>query len=109
MAASDNLASKQFKSKWPIHVSVPTKFFKDHVSRCDAKDACGGNPIKVVKPGAKLTTVELHESQHKDLLSDADYYDYDKWSKQDEPEAHGLAPSARATKSALLKATSPTK
>lgn len=99
MSASDHL-SKQFNKKWPIQVSVPTKFLKDHLSRCDD---CGNDPIKVIKPGAKLTKVELHERHHKDLMSDANYYD-DDFDKEDESSAYALAPSARATKARLAKA-----
>jgi hypothetical protein len=93
MAASDHLGRQ-----WPIQVSVPSKFLNDHLNRCDD---CAKDPIKVIKRGKTLSTVELHQSHYNDLLSDADYYHSNEWDKESEPEMVNLSKSAGATKKRL--------
>ena len=87
--------------QWPIRLSVPSKFLNDHLNRCDN---CAQDPIKVIKKGKSMSTVELHQHHYEDLLSDADYYHDSKWDRDSEPEMYNLSPSAGATKRRLLKA-----
>jgi hypothetical protein len=96
MSAQDNLG-KQFN--WPMTVSVPTKFLNDHLNRCDD---CAKDPIKVIKKGKSLSTVELQPHHYNDLLSDADYYHSSEWDKDNEPEMVNLSKSAGSTKKRLL-------
>ena len=94
MSASDHLGRQ-----WPIKVSVPSKFLNDHLNRCDS---CAKDPIKVVKKGKSLSTVELQQHHYEDLLSDADYYHSSEWDRDAEPEMANLSKSAGATKKRLL-------
>jgi hypothetical protein len=51
--------------------SVPSKFYLDHANRCDL---CYSNPLKVVKIGKLLTTLDLDPDMYQDLISDAEVY-----------------------------------
>jgi hypothetical protein len=52
--------------------AVPTRFYLDHANRCDL--CLDGNPLKVIKEGRLLTTLDLDAEMLDDLYSDADYY-----------------------------------
>lgn len=97
-----NSLGRQFN--WPIQVSVPSKFLNDHLNRCDD---CAKDPIKVLKKGKSMSTVELHKKHYDDLLSDADYYHSDDWDKTHEPEMVHLSKSAGTTKQKLKDALKP--
>lgn len=51
--------------------TVPTRFYLDHINRCEL---CYEHPLKAVKVGKLLTTLDLDEEMYADLYSDADYY-----------------------------------
>ena len=48
-------------------ITIPTKFYDDHVSR-----GLGGGIV--IKSGVKLSTVEINYADLCDLLGDANYY-----------------------------------
>jgi len=50
--------------------TVPTKFWNDHVYRCEGESPVGA----VVKANSKTTTVEFTDEEFKNFQSDADYY-----------------------------------
>jgi hypothetical protein len=51
--------------------TVPSKFYLDHMNRCDL---CYEHPLKAVKVGKLLTILDLDQAMFEDLYSDADYY-----------------------------------
>lgn len=51
--------------------TVPTRFYLDHINRCEL---CYEHPLKAVKVGKLLATLDLDEEMYADLYSDADYY-----------------------------------
>lgn len=80
---------------------VPTMFVLDHLNRCDD---CYENPIKVVKQGKLLSTVELDETTYQDLKSDAEVY-AELRNNAEYQEMPGLINSAISTLKRLAKAS----
>lgn len=51
--------------------TVPTRFYLDHINRCEL---CYEHPLKAVKVGKLMATLDLDGEMYADLYSDADYY-----------------------------------
>lgn len=78
----------------PITVTIPTRFYWDHVDR----DCSRGTVVKTTK--SKIT-VTLTSEEFDDLLSDAEYYSD---ASQFDPWMRGVCSSARATLAVLRAA-----
>ena len=68
----NNGRTQREKGKKVALYAVPTRFYLDHANRCDL--CLDGNPLKVVKAGKLLTTLDLDVDMFDDLYGDADYY-----------------------------------
>ena len=69
-------------------IQIPTMFWTDHQFRCG-----GYGKAKVIKSGAKLTTVRLDQEAWENLYGDAAYYSTQSFAF----DLRGLISSARAT------------
>lgn len=79
-----------------LDLTVPRRFYDDHVSR----DCAQG---QVARLGQRTVSVRMTPEEVVDLLSDAEYYaDGTEWS--DDPYMRGLSRSAAATVRAIARA-----
>jgi hypothetical protein len=51
--------------------TVPSKFYLDHMNRCEL---CYEHPLTAVKVGKLLTILDLDQAMFEDIKSDAEYY-----------------------------------
>lgn len=88
MSAQNNISGEQFKDvirvgnnrvnvshvKWPITVSVPSKFLSNHVGRSDFNNTEHEEGRLPITWGKTMSKVTLHRSHFEDLATDADYH-----------------------------------